>query len=86
MMKISEFKQKGVLEILIWLIEEELMITQIQKRIRAQTAYRAVSVLLSFNLVDIRRGEFNAKYYRLTDKGKKVAAKLAEIEEILQED
>ena len=85
-MIISKFRQTGIHEILIFLLEEELKITDIFKRIPQQSAYRSINSLLSLGLVDIRRGDFNAKFYLLTAKGKKVATKLAEIEKILQED
>ena len=85
-MIISKFRQTGIHEILIYLLEEDLKITDIFEKIPQQSAYRAVNILLELKLVEIRRGDFNAKFYFLTEKGKKIAAKLAEIEKILQEE
>ncbi len=84
-MKISQFKQTGSIDLLIWLIEGELKITDIKEKIRQETAYKALRVLLDFELVEIDRREWNAKYYCLTEKGKKVALLLQEIEKILQD-
>ena len=83
-MKISQFKQTGSIELLLWLIEGELKITDIKERIRQETAYKALRVLLDFELIEIERREWNAKYYCLTEKGKKIALLLQEIEKILQ--
>jgi DNA-binding PadR family transcriptional regulator len=85
-MKIASFKQTGVHEMLILLLKEEMKISEITKTIHSQSAYRSISLLKELGLISVRRGEYNQKFYCLTDKGKKVAAKLAEIEEILQED
>ena len=85
-MYILKFRQAGVFEILFWLEKQELKITDIKKDIHQETAYKALNVLLDLKLIEVERREYNAKYYCLTEKGKKVATKLAEIEKILQED
>ncbi|MHA1401965.1 MAG: hypothetical protein ACTSQE_16560 [Candidatus Heimdallarchaeaceae archaeon] len=85
-MKIAEFNQTGILEILLLLLEKDLKITEITKSVSQHSAYRSIYILLNLNLIEEHRGEYNQKYHRLTAKGKKVATKLAEIEEILQED
>jgi len=82
---ISEFKQTGLVEILTMLIEKELKISEIVEAIPQQSAYRSVSLLEKLGLIDVRRGEYNKKYYCLTEKGKRVALLLQEIEKILQE-
>ena len=82
--KIAKFRQTGIHEILIFLLKEELKITDIFKRIPQQSAYRSINILLDLELIEIDRREYNAKYYCLTEKGKKVALLLQEIEKILQ--
>ena len=85
-MYILKFRQAGVFEILNLLLKEDMKVTDIIKTIHQQSTYKSLSILLDLKLVVVERREFNAKYYCLTNKGKKVATKLKEIEEILQED
>ena len=81
--RISEFSQTGLIEILILLLEKELKITDIMKNVPQLSAYRSIAKLKEIALITVRRGEYNQKFYCLTAKGKKVATKLQEIEEIL---
>jgi predicted transcriptional regulator len=83
---ITKFRQAGVFELLSMLLKKEMKITDITQEIHQQSAYKTISILLALDLVKVERREYNAKFYILTDKGKKVATKLAEIEELLQED
>ena len=82
--KISAFRQTGIHEILLMLLEKELKISEITKTIHSQSAYRSIGLLKELELITVRRGEYNKKYYCLTEKGKKVALLLQEIEKILQ--
>jgi DNA-binding PadR family transcriptional regulator len=82
-MLIATFRQTGVHEMLILLLKEEMKISEITKTIHSQSAYRSISLLKELGLIGVRRGEYNKKFYCLTAKGKKVATKLKEIEEIL---
>jgi DNA-binding PadR family transcriptional regulator len=84
--KIKEFKQTGLVEILVLLLEEDLKISDILENVPQLSAYRSLAILEKLALIDVRRGEYNKKYYCLTQKGKKVALLLQEIEKILQED
>lgn len=84
-MKISEFKQTGLIELLILLVESELKISEIIDFIPQQSAYRSIAVLEKLDLITVKRGEYNKKYYSLTSKGKKIAQLLLDIENILQD-
>ena len=83
-MHIQRFRQAGMFELLFWIQKQELKITDIKKEIHQETAYKALQVLLDLELIEVERREYNAKYYCLTEKGKKVAKLLQEIEKILQ--
>jgi len=83
--KISEFRQTGLIELLILLVESELKISEIIDFIPQQSAYRSIAVLEKLDLITVKRGEYNKKYYSLTNKGKKIAQLLLDIENILQD-
>lgn len=85
-MIISEFRQTGLIEILLLLMDERMKISDITKRIPQQSTYRTIGILKELKLIIIERGPYNTKFYLLTPKGKKVATKLREIEEILNQD
>ncbi len=83
-MRITEFRQTGLLEILILLLKEDLKITDITKTVSQHSAYRSIYILLNLSLISERRGKYNKNYYCLTEKGKEVALLLQEIEKTLQ--
>ncbi len=85
-MLIEKFSQRGTHKLLILLLDKDLKTTDITAIIHPQTAYRAINVLKELGLINVERREFNTRYHFLTDKGKKVALKLKEIEELLQEE
>ena len=81
---IKDFKQSGLIEILVMLKVKDLKISEITETIHPQSAYRSVGILEKLDLLEIRRGDYNRKFHCLTAKGKKVAELLVRIEEILQ--
>ena len=85
-MKIKKLEQTRFFEIIFMLIEGDKKTSEITYNVSPQSAYKVFDILLELGLAKIERREWNTKYYCLTEKGKKVAAKLAEIEKILQED
>jgi len=74
--KISEFRQTGLIELLILLVESELKISEIIDFIPQQSAYRSIAVLEKLDLITVKRGEYNKKYYSLTNKGQSFSSRL----------
>ena len=86
--------QTGMMELLVHLLKyEKLNITKIvhHRGMNIHTAYNCIELGTELGFIEMReenpegkkRG-FKSKNYYLTDKGKKVAKKLKEIEEIVE--
>jgi len=85
---INYLEQKGAITVLMYLLEhEEGYIIELKKleNVGQAALYTALYNLQNLELINEGRGTFNKRIFRLTNKGKKVALKLKEIEEILQE-
>ncbi len=82
-------KQSGILILLTEILRRnEVCVTDIIHKIKLNptSTYKALNKLKSLKLVkETRQNHFpNKRLFKLTDKGKKVAEKLVEIEEILE--
>ena len=86
--------QTGMMELLVHLLQyENLNITKIvhHRGMNIHTAYNCIELGTKLDLIGMReenpkgkKGGFKSKNYYLTEKGKKIAKKLKEIEEIIQ--
>ena len=87
--------QTGMMELLVHLIKyENLNITKIvhHRGMNIHTAYNCIEVGTKLELIEMReenpkgkKGGFKSKNYFLTDKGKKIAEKLRDVEKILND-
>ena len=86
MNKLTVLQQKGTIEVIFLLVENEKAIITELKEVVGQTAlYNALNKLLNEKIVEeSREHPFNKRVFKLTAKGKKVALLLQEIEKILQ--
>ena len=88
-MSLADLEKRGALQILAHLYrEEKATITQLRKTIKAavNTIYSALWVLERIGLVMHKEDEGFPRtiYYMLTEKGRRVAELLAQIEAILE--
>ena len=88
-MSVKELEQVGALQALLALLREgPLPLTSLASRVDCSisTLYNAVGKLLKAGLVAEEREEAfpRRRVFKLTEKGRAVAEKLAEVEEILR--
>jgi len=89
MNELSLIEHRGSYQILLFLMKRETAyFTELKESLEAgqHSIYSAIKDLLYVGLVEEERVHpFNKRVFQLTEKGKKVAELLAEIEKILQD-
>lgn len=91
MKPIEKFEKKGTIALLLFLAEQEKtdwMITELLDRIECsqRALYSTIQQIQQLDLVkEVRRPEHNRRYISLTLKGRQVAAKLTEINGLLED-
>ena len=79
--------QSGIVNILLYLYDKKEAILSdfiFELKISAPTVLRAINILKETQLIDEEQ-KYNRRFFRLTDRGVKVAMKMREIEKILEE-
>jgi len=84
-MLIRHFENRATVQILLFLNENgKTKLTDIDIEASKTSLYRALAILMKWELIKEERVRPYTRYILLTDDGKKVAKKLGEIESILK--
>lgn len=85
--RVLELEQVGAIQILLFLLEKPLKMTELTELFQGSntTIYRAVPKLRNLGLIEDKVTSYPVKrIFNLTEKGRKVAEKLREIEKLLE--
>ena len=83
-----DYDQKGIQRMLLFLLQGEKNINDFKEGIEEvgqNQLYKNLELLKKMKLVAEKKGPYNARIFKLTEKGRKVAEKIQEIQEILEE-